>query len=133
MQQDAGPIVTTASGATPALPVFWSGSFGQFEAVYVAGFGQPGAALPNLLQAITVQNNNAGPANAGTLTIYVTSTGNIGVPGPLGFASGFATISLKNGWTETLEAYLDPNNGVYQLTTLLGSEIFNAPAQAATD
>jgi len=125
LQQDAGPIVTVASGATPAIPVVFGGSFGEFEGVSVSGFGQPGTVLPILLQTSTLQANNAGSANAGTLTVYVTSTGNTAPLGSVQFTSGFATVSLAPGWTETLESFVDPGNGVYALTSPLGTATFN--------
>jgi len=125
LQQDAGPIVTVASGATPAIPLVFAGAFGDFEGVSVSGFGQPGTVLPILLQTSTLEVNNAGPADAGTLTIYVTSTGNTAPLGSVDFTSGFATVNLAPSWTETLQSYVDPGNGVYALTGLLGTASFN--------
>jgi hypothetical protein len=47
------------------------------------------------------------------------------------FTWGFATVNLTSGWTETLQTYVDPADGVpitanptAELTTLLGSATF---------
>jgi hypothetical protein len=127
LQQDAGPIVTVASGPTLAVPLVFSGSFGNFEGIAVTGLGQPGATLPHILQATILLNNNADnndTADAGTLTIYVTSTGNAGPLGDLEFKSALATADLTKDWTQTIRTYLDPGDGVYVQTTLLGSAAF---------
>jgi PEP-CTERM motif len=129
LQQDAGPIVTVSS--TPGFG-FFAGSFGEFESVGVSGFGQPTTPLPLVLQGGAGVTNNAGNSNAGTLTVYITSTGNTAPLGPTTFTSGFATVVLTPGWTETLRTYVDPGDGVYALTTLLGSAVFNA-VDAQTD
>jgi hypothetical protein len=132
LQQDNGPIVTVASGNTLAIPLVFAGSFGNFEGVSVSAFGQPGEVLPIILQTGTVEVNNAGAVNAGTLNIYVTSTGNTTPLGLVDFKSGFATVNLASAWTETLSTYIDPGNGVYAQTTLLGSAFFNT-VNHATD
>jgi hypothetical protein len=130
LQQDAGPIVTVASGpgaaSSPLLP------FGNFELVQVTGLGQPFTTLPIILQTTALAGNNAGATDAGVLTVYVTSTDNTAPLGSVDFTSGFATVNLVTPWTETVESYLDPGNGVYALTTLLGSAFFNTVA-AETD
>ncbi len=101
LQQDAGPIVTVASN-TAGFGAF-SGSFGEFDALAVSGFGQPTTLPPLQLQSASTVINNAGAADAGTLTIYVTATNNIG-PMATQFTSGFAAVSLTPGWTQALEA-----------------------------
>jgi len=133
LQQDAGPIFTVASGSTTALPLSFGGSFGNFEGVAVSGIGEPGITPPLLLQTATLANNNAGAANAGKLTIYVTSTGNTAPLGLTDFTSGLATVNLTTGWTETVSTYLDPGNGVYALTTSLGSATFTSVQASAQD
>ena len=130
LQQDAGPVVTVASNA--AGFAFYSGAFGNFELVSVFGMGQPVTPFPLFLQDSAGAINNAGSANAGTLTIYVTSTGNTGPLGLVPFTSGFATVDLTSTWTETLQTYLDPGDGIYALTTLLGSASF-AGVNSETD
>jgi hypothetical protein len=132
LRQDAGAIVTVASGTTLGSPLGFSGAFGNFEGVSVSGLGQPGTIAPLLLQVTALVNNNAGPANAGTLTVYVTSTGNTAPLGSIDFTSGLATVNLAPPWTEIVTTYLDPGNGVYALTTLLGTALFTA-VQADTD
>jgi hypothetical protein len=122
LQQDAGPIVTVASN--PGGFAIFGGAFGQFESVGVAGFGQPAVIPPLLLQGGVGVSNNAGAPNAGTLTAYITSTGNTSMVGIVDFTSGFATVNLTPGWVETLQTYVDPGNGIYALTTLLGSATF---------
>ena len=124
LQQDAGPIVTVDSSA--AGLAFFVGSFGEFEDVGIVGLGQPTAVSPLLLQSVATVSNGEGSADAGTLTIYVTSTGNTDPVGLTGFISGFATVNLSPGWVETMETYIDPGNGVYALTTLLDDATFNA-------
>jgi hypothetical protein len=125
LQQDAGPIVTVDSSA--AGLAFFIGSFGEFETVGVVGIGQPTAVSPLLLQSVaTVTNDDESPPDAGTLTIYVTSTDNTDPVGLTGFISGFAVVNLSPQWVETLETYIDPGNGVYALTTLLDDATFNA-------
>jgi hypothetical protein len=93
--------MTVASGATVAVPIVFNGSFANFEGVSVSGFGQPGSFLPILLQSTSIEVNNAGSP------------------------TGFATVNLPVSWTETLEPYLDPANGVFALTSLLGTASFN--------
>ena len=94
LQQDAGPIVTVVSD-TSGFDVF-SGSFGEFDALTVSGFGQPMTLSPLQLQSASTVINNAGAADAGTLTIYVTPTNNMG-PIATPFTSGFAAVSLTPG------------------------------------
>lgn len=127
LQQDGGPIVQKASGATPTVPVTFNGNFGQFEGLSVSGLGQPGAVLPLLLQSTALANNNAGKNNAGVLTIYVTSTDNTNPLGTVDFTSGLATVNLTPGWTEKVSTYLDPGNHIFDagLTTLLATATFN--------
>jgi hypothetical protein len=69
--------------------------------------------------------NNAGGA-AGTLRIYFSSTGNTNPVGPAAFTSGFATVDLTPGWTERLQTFIDPGNGIFALTTQVGSVLFNS-------
>ena len=124
LQQDANPIVPVASGAAFAN---FAGPFGNFEQVAASGFGEPGTVLPILLQSSSLAANSAGAANAGTLTIYVTSTGNTAPVGSVVvFTSGFATVNLRAPWSEALASYIDPADGVFALTTPLGSAVFNA-------
>jgi hypothetical protein len=122
LQHNAGPLVTVGSGVGSAN---FAAAFGEFETVFVIGRA-PGVVPPLLLQADAIEANNTGGANAGTLTIYMTSTGNTAPLGALEFRSGFATADLTPGWTQTLETYLDPGNGIYALTTPLGSATFTS-------
>ena len=122
LQQDAGPITTVASNAG-GVAVF-GGSFGEFESVVVSGSGEPAVILPLLLQGTALVANTAGSPDAGTLKIYITSTGNTTPTGLVDFTSGFATVDLTSTWIETFENYVDPGNGIYALTTLLGSATF---------
>ena len=122
LQQNAGPIVTVASNAG-GFAIF-AGAFGEFESVAVAGFGQPSTLPPLLFQGGISLGNSAGSDNAGTLSIYVTSTGNTTPLGILQFTSNLGTGFLTQGSTETQQTYLDPGNGVFALTTPLGSATF---------
>jgi PEP-CTERM motif len=127
LQQDAGPIIPVASAASGAATVSNS-VFSKFESVTVSVTGQPIEPFPALLDSFVIVVNNAkngGVADAGTLTVYVTSTGNTGAFGALGFTSSFAANSLVAGWTETLTTYLDPGNGVFTTPPpALGSHTF---------
>ena len=62
LQQDAGPIVTVVSD-TSGFDVF-SGSFGEFDALTVSGFGQPMTLSPLQLQSASTVINNAGAADS---------------------------------------------------------------------
>ncbi|MGD9614622.1 MAG: PEP-CTERM sorting domain-containing protein [Alphaproteobacteria bacterium] len=128
LQQDGLPIppqIVAFGPNPPALPFEWSGSFGNFEGISVDATGQPAAVLPILLQSDVLVNNNAG-GGAGTLTVYITSTDNTTPLGSLNFTSGFAAVNLIPPVTETLETYIGPNNGVFELGTLLGAAFFNS-------
>jgi hypothetical protein len=125
--QTGVPINTVASGSSTVAtgPVVSSGSLGNFESIVVTGFGQPGIVAPQILASTVMVSNLSGAASAGTIKIYVTVTG---ITDPLGlvpFQSDFTTVD-QLGWTETLRTYIDPSNGIYALTTLLGSANFNA-------
>jgi hypothetical protein len=122
LQQDAGAIVTVASSAA-GLAIF-AGSFGEFETIGVFGLGLPVTVPPLLLQSVVTVTNSEGDEDAGTLTIYVTSTNNDDPVDLIGIISGFSVTNVTPGWAETLETYVDPGNGVYALTTLLDEESF---------
>jgi len=124
LQQDGNPNppVTVASNAG-GLALF-SGPFGNFETVTAFAFGEPAVIPPLLLQAGAGVSNTTG-GDAGTLKIFMTSTGNTSPLGAVNFTSGFATVDLTPGWTEILQTYVDPGNGIYALTTLLGQAVFN--------
>ena len=131
LQQDVGPIVTVASDPTGFLS--WSGSYGQFERVGVIASGQPDIGSPESAPGddITKQqcrscqcryvdylcdlHRQCGPARRRRVH--------------LGFRDSHFNEELDGN---TRGAYIDPNNGVYALTTLLGSASFNA-VQADTD
>jgi hypothetical protein len=135
LQQDANPIVAAVPVTSgPGFAVV-AQPFGNFELVLANAVGQPSSSLPILLQSTALAANIVGPNNAGTLTIYITSTGNTAPLGSVDFTSGFSTANLAVGWTETLTTYLDPGNGVPTglgtpggpgLTTLLGSAFFSS-------
>jgi hypothetical protein len=74
LQQDAGPIFPAASNAL-GVSVF-AGPYGEFETVVVAASGQPAVLSPLLLQGTVLVTNIAGAPDAGTLKVYITSTGN---------------------------------------------------------
>ncbi len=123
LQQDGSPNPPATVASGPGIASF-VGSFGEFESVSLSAFGQPATPLPLVLQAQANVLNNAGDADAGTLTVYFTSTGNTAPLDLVQFTSGFTAVNLTPGWTETLTTYVDPGNGIYALTTPLGSAIF---------
>src|SRR6185437_9574690 len=112
LQQGVGPIVPavpTASGPGFEIVV---GPVGGFEQVTISLFGHPLTVPPPLLiGTVTVANNIGG--SAGSLTVYMTSTGNTDAIDPVKFTSDFTAINLTNGWSETVTTYLDPANGVF--------------------
>lgn len=128
IQQDAGPIDTVVHNVSGLGIYNPPGGFGQFESVTVVGIGDPVVPPPLLLQSVVSIVNNKGAADAGTLTVYVTSTNNTNPVGVAGFLSGFSATNLTPGWSETLKTYLDPGNGVFALTTLLDSQTFTSTA-----
>ncbi|MGD9614621.1 MAG: PEP-CTERM sorting domain-containing protein [Alphaproteobacteria bacterium] len=130
LQQDGLPIppqIVAFGPNPPALPFEWSGSFGNFEGISVDATGQPSAVPPILLQSDVKVNNNAG-GGAGTLTVYITSTDNTTPIGSVNFTAGSSAVNLIAPVTESVESYIGPNNGVFELGTLLGSAFFNSVA-----
>jgi hypothetical protein len=125
LQQDAGPVVTVVNNA-PGLGLYALG-FGEFELTVAVGIGEPVVPPPILLQSVVSVTNSGGDPDAGVLTVYITSTDNTDPVGLTGIVSGFSTTNLTPGWTETLESYLDPNNGILDngLGIFLDSETFN--------
>ena len=101
LQQDAGPIVTVVNNA-PGLGVF-AAPFGEFELTVDVGIGDPVTPPPLLLQSVVSVTNNAGNADAGVLTVYITSTNNTDPTG----VSGFTVRFLDN----QSDARLDRNTG----------------------
>jgi hypothetical protein len=123
LQQDAGPIVTVVNNA-PGLGLF-AAPFGEFELTVEVGIGTPVVPPPILLQSVVSVTNSGGSPDAGTLTVYITSTNNTNPVGLSGFISGFAVVNLSPLWSERLETYIDPGNGVFALTTFLSAQNFN--------
>jgi hypothetical protein len=126
LQQDGGPIVPAVPIASGPGFAVSSAPFGEFELVTVTGFGQPLLVPPPLLIGTASVSNNAG-GSAGLLTIYITSTDNTVPIGSVQFTSDFTAINLTAGWTETVQTFLDPANGVFTTPGApLGQVSFNA-------
>ena len=94
--------------------------------VALSGFGQPLLSPPNLIIDTATVANSTGSANAGTLKIYVTSTGNTALTGSVKFTSDATALNLTSGWAETVQTYLDPANGTFTTPTLLGQASFSS-------
>jgi hypothetical protein len=136
LKQNAGALKQVASGASSVIySAAHPAAANQFESIQVIASSPPTIGLPNLLQTSASISNSAGAANAGTLKIYITSTGNTIPLGNLDvtsifFASSSTTPANAPGWTETLQTYIDPGNGKFTTTTLLSSEVFGKSGSA---
>jgi len=125
LQVGVGPIFTVASDGSGIASITnfdTLGLGGTFNSVTVSVVGQPIEPLPAVLDSTAI----AAATGAGTLSIYVTSTGNNAATGVLDFVSSFAANSLTPGWTETYSTYLDPANGIFTTSgASLGSHVFS--------
>src|SRR5215471_15577013 len=63
----------------------------------------------------------------GTLVVWMTVTGNLGVPlGTPGFESSFTQNLLPGGWTVQVDTFLDPTDGIFTTAIPLSSHLFIA-------
>ena len=61
----------------------------------------------------------------GTLVVWMTVTGNLGVPlGTPGFESSFTQNLLPGGWTVQVDTFLDPTDGIFTTAIPLSSHLF---------
>ena len=125
---NSGATVNAGSGPLSAAV---AGSIGVFSLNIESGVK---GLYPDLLTSSSTDQISS--SGAGTLDIYVTLTG---LTAPLGspatFKSGFTQQFLSAGWTVTESTYLDSLNGIYALTSALGTTTFVGPlltAQAVT-
>lgn len=123
-----GGAVTPQGSATDAALIL-NNPYGGWTVNLVTAQGTPPGVEPNLLFS-TSQNtyNPTGTFENSTLTIYVTATDIISPTGSLEFTTGLTSNLLAAGWTVDMAAWLDPDNGEFNLglDTLLHSNSFAA-------
>jgi hypothetical protein len=113
---NAPPLV--AKPGTLVMP----GAYGSFNTLFVTASGNPPLTLPEIFNGNVLALCGS---TGGVLSVYITSQGNTAAPGELSFLSGFTTNFLTAGWTLQSQTFLDPNNGLFALTTPLGNIVFN--------
>lgn len=123
-----GGICTVAGPSSPAAGVIGL-SYGTFTINNITANGPVGA--NTLLDSTSV---NVSSSTGGTLYVYVTVQG---ITAPVGaavpFLSSFTSNALDAGMTLDTATYLSAADGLYALTTLLGSASFVGPQLVATD
>jgi len=122
---NGGSIVSVASGSGSAS---FSGSYGTFVLNLVDGLGTPPLPEPQLDSSSIDVSSSA----SGTLTVYVTESGVSSVTGVNNFLSGFTMNILTSGWTVTESTYVDLGNGVFAITSPLGSQVFTGIGSASS-
>lgn len=116
-QHNGGAIVQ--KDADPST-VFFAGAFGGYEVNIYSGTD---GIYPQLLGTSGHTRNSAGPADAGTLDVYVTITDLLTAPNR--FASSFAVNILPKGWTLTARTYANNDNALWGTGgALLSSKTF---------
>ena len=121
---NSGNITTVSSGFGSA---FFVGNYGTFTnpnvpANFISATGVGGLVSPQVLDSNSL--NTA--SSKSTLTVYVTDQNITGITGLAQFVSSLTSNSLPTGWSVTEATYLDPLNGLFTTTTLLGSNLFNS-------
>jgi hypothetical protein len=127
VQQDGGGITNLGSGVGTFS---YNNSFGAFSTVNISATGLPILVLPSILNSNSLDVTSAatGPH---TLKVYVTSSGISSPTGTFGWTSSFTSNTLSNGWTLAEASYIDPTNGVFTTTNLLGSASFTSLGSAS--
>ncbi|MGH8218581.1 MAG: PEP-CTERM sorting domain-containing protein [Steroidobacteraceae bacterium] len=121
---NGGAITTEASGSGNAA---FSGSFGGFAVNNVSGTGNPPLSSPVIENTNSLNVSTSGTGNV--LDVYVTEQG---LTTPLGAAVDFLSSFTENlggitaGWSVDESTYLDTGNGLFSLTTALGSQTYTS-------
>jgi len=122
---NGGAVFFETSGSGSAS---FSGSYGTFILNSVIGVGTPPLGEPSLDSSSIDVSSSA----SGTLSVYVTESGITSVTGVNNFLSGFTMNLLSAGWTVTESTYVDLGNGVFAITSPLGSQVFTAIGSASS-
>jgi len=118
-------LSTVATGSGSAL---FAGSYGTFTFNTITAVGTPPLPQPQLdSTSIDVSSSTSG-----TIVIYVTEQGITWPTGVFGVLSGFTMNILTSGWTVTEATYVDAGNGLYALTSPLGSWTFTGLGSASS-
>jgi hypothetical protein len=116
------PVADTGTGSISV-----SGTYGTFTVNLITASGNPDLPPPGILNSNAL---NTSSTTAGTLVVYVTSQGNTLTPGSWLFSTGFTENLFQTGWSVTQETYFDAGNGLFALTTLLGTATFSGTGLA---
>lgn len=112
LEEGGGPIATVASATGQTS---FTGSFGSFSSVTVAGHGQGVLTAPDLLFADTI---DTATASGGTLMVWVTDQGLSAPLGTLPFTSSFTANVVPAGWTITESTFVSSTNALFGGTPL---------------
>ncbi len=117
------PVQVVAGDGTSTIS--FNSAFGEFESVNVQMTGPPLLPAPQVLNSTNISvNNNTPGEDAGTLQVYVTTTGLTSLEDALNFISSFTSNNVTPGWIETLSTYVDIGNGIFTTTDPLSSVTF---------
>jgi len=123
---NSGSIFTETSSTSGS--VTFSGSYGTFSFNAITAVGSPALPQPQL-DSTSIDVSSSG---SGTITVYVTEQGITSPTGVLNLLSGFTSNFLTAGWTLTEATYVDVGNGLYAITSPLGSQTFTALGSASS-
>jgi hypothetical protein len=118
--------ITTVAGPTAGSASITNFSYGTFNVNTASGTGNPPLTDGGLLNSNSLDIETTG---TGTLTVYVTSQGNVMGSGslPSPFVSTFTSNLLNGAVTSVMEqTFLDAGNGMFALTTPISSATFTA-------
>ncbi len=119
---NGGAVTTVASGAGIAS---FTGGYGNFSTTTSSGVGVPNLASPDLLLGNAIDVENSTSAHS-TLNVYISETGLASNTALTDFSSAFTSNLLTKGWTVTEKTYMSSADGLYDLSTLLGSAMFSS-------
>ena len=117
-----GGAITTVAGPVVGTTGVNSLAYGTFTANNVDGTTNPVLPLPQLINSNSL---NVSSTTAGTLQVYVTTSGLTTPVGALSLQSSFTTNLLTAGWTVTEQTFLDTANDIFT-GALLATNVFNA-------
>jgi hypothetical protein len=118
---NGGAITTEASGSGSAV---FAGAFGSYSVNAISGVGNPPLTGSSLLNSNSL--DVAAGVTSDVLDVYVTESNITSFTGLTDFISSFTENSLSGPWSVTESTYLDTGNGIYALTSLLGSATFTS-------